>query len=96
MINGRIFVATISLCIAACASSGSGTPNPEAEASVSSVDAVTTEEVSADASEELTDLDTPAAEASASAEPAGDPNDVICRREKKTRNNISRGTRCRW
>ena len=87
---GRIFLVAFSLCIAACASSGAGTPNPEAAASVSSVDAVATEDVSAEVSDELTDLDTPAVDATASAEPEADPNEVICRREKSTGSNISR------
>ena len=79
---GRISVAAISMCIAACASSGPETPAPAETASSASVDAVASDNPSAPPAGDLHEMDAPSVEKTASASPENDPNEMVCRKEK--------------
>jgi hypothetical protein len=85
---GRILIAAMSMCIAACASSGPEAPDTAEPVAAA---AVAPDESLAAATDEITDADTPDAEAVANSEAADyDPNERVCRRERKTGSNLSR------
>ncbi len=79
---GRISVVAISICIAACASSGPEAP--AVTASSASVDAVASDNPPAPPAGDFQDLDAPDVLQTASASPASDPDEIICRRERET------------
>jgi hypothetical protein len=83
---GRILVAAISVFIGACASSGPEAPVPAVTTSSASVDAVASDNPSAPPAGDLQDLATPQ---TASASPASDPDEIICRRERETGSNFT-------
>ena len=91
---GRISVATILMCIGACASSGPEAPAPAASASSARVDAVASDKPSAPPADELHDVDAPDVPKTASAAPASKSDEMVCTRERPTGSKMSR-TVCR-
>jgi hypothetical protein len=81
---GRISLATISLCIAACASPGPEAPAPAVADSPAEVDAIVSEATSADREGTIEELDAPTVQATAAVREADDADTIVCRRERQT------------
>ena len=85
---GRLSVAAISMCIAACASSGPETPAPAETASSASVDAVASDNPSAPPAGLVPETDPPAVEQTAIVSPASDADEIICKLERESGSNM--------
>jgi len=84
MIRG-ISLATISLCIGACASSGPEAPAPSVTEASAGADAVVSDNPSAPPEGVvIDDPDAPVVEMSASASAASKSDEIVCRRERQS------------
>jgi len=79
----RISLATISLCIVACASSGPEALAPEVTDPSAGTDAVASDIPLAPPMGIIQDSDAPVVEMSAGAAAASDPDEIVCRRERQ-------------
>jgi endonuclease YncB( thermonuclease family) len=80
----RISLATISLCIAACASSAPEAPAPAVTGASAGADAVMSETTSADPEGLIEESDAPVVHATAAVMEADDSDTIVCRRERQT------------
>lgn len=84
-----ISLASILLCIGACASSGPEAPAAAATDPSAGADAVASDIPSAPPEGEIYDLDAPVVETSTSASAESDPDEIICRKETPTGSRMS-------
>ena len=87
-----ISVAALSVFIGACATSGPEATAPEATAPPATANAVASDSPAAPSGDETPELDATSAPELADASSEGDPNELICRRERESGSNFYKKT----